>query len=48
MLVVIRMCRLSRGLGIKNGGGGGRQVFNERIMMRRKQIVYGIRKATNT
>lgn len=48
MLVVIRMCRLSRGFGVKNGSGGGRQIFSKRIVMRRKQIFYRIRKATNT
>lgn len=29
MLAVIRMCRWNSGLGIKNGSGRGRQVFNK-------------------
>lgn len=41
------MCRLSRGFGIKVVVGRGRQIFNKRIVMRRRQICHRIRKVTN-
>ena len=44
---LFRMSRPSRGFGIKVVCDGRKQIFNKRIVMRRRQIFW-IRKATNT